>query len=88
MATHTSTFAWRIPWTEEPSRLQSMGLQRVGHDGATSLSLRAELYPARLYTGFFRQEYWSGWLFPPPVGEGLPDPGIEPASNERGASQV
>ena len=32
MATHSSVLAWRIPWTEEPSRLQSMGLQRVGHD--------------------------------------------------------
>ena len=32
MATHSSTLAWRIPWTEEPGRLQSMGLQRVGHE--------------------------------------------------------
>ena len=32
MATHSSFLAWRIPWTEEPGRLQSMGLQRVGHD--------------------------------------------------------
>ena len=32
MATHSSILAWRIPWTEEPSRLQTMGLQRVGHD--------------------------------------------------------
>ena len=32
MATHSSTLAWKIPWTEEPCRLQSMGLQRVGHD--------------------------------------------------------
>ena len=32
MATHPSTLAWKIPWTAEPSRLQSMGLQRVGHD--------------------------------------------------------
>ena len=32
MATHSSTLAWKIPWTEEPGRLQSMGLQRVGHD--------------------------------------------------------
>ena len=32
MATHTSVLAWRIPWTEEPGRLQSMGSQRVGHD--------------------------------------------------------
>ena len=39
MATHSSTLAWKIPWTEKPGRLQSMGLQRVGHDSATSLSL-------------------------------------------------
>ena len=32
MVTHSSILAWRIPWTEEPSGLQSMGLQRVGHD--------------------------------------------------------
>ena len=32
MVTHSSTLAWRIPWTEEPGRLQSMGSQRVGHD--------------------------------------------------------
>ena len=32
MATHSSTLAWRIPWTEEPGGLQSMGLQRVGHN--------------------------------------------------------
>ena len=31
MAIHSSILAWRIPWTEEPGRLQSMGLQRVGH---------------------------------------------------------
>ena len=32
MATHSSTLAWKIPWMEEPGRLQSMGLQRVRHD--------------------------------------------------------
>ena len=32
MATHSSNLAWRIPWTEEPGRLQSMGSQRIGHD--------------------------------------------------------
>ena len=32
MATHSSTLAWKIPWTEEPGRLQSMGLQRLGHE--------------------------------------------------------
>ena len=39
MAPHSSTFAWKIPWTEKPGRLQSMGSLRVGHDWATSLSL-------------------------------------------------
>ena len=39
MVTHSSILAWRIPWMEEPGMLQSMGLQRVGHDGAASLSL-------------------------------------------------
>ena len=35
MATHSSTLAWEIPWTEEPGGLQSMGSQKVGHDLAT-----------------------------------------------------
>ena len=39
MATHSSILVWKIPWMQEPSQLQSMGLQRVGHDWATSLSL-------------------------------------------------
>ena len=39
MGTHSSTLAWKIPWAEEPGRLQSMGSRRVGHDWATSLSL-------------------------------------------------
>ena len=39
MAPHSSTLAWKIPWTEEPGRLQSRGSLRVGHDWATSLSL-------------------------------------------------
>ena len=38
-ATHSSTLAWKIPWMEEPGRLQSMELQRVGHDWVTSFSL-------------------------------------------------
>ena len=36
MATHSSILAWRIPWTEEPGRLQSMGLQRVRHRCVTN----------------------------------------------------
>ena len=35
MTTHSSILAWKIPWTKEPGGLQSMGLQRVGHDSAT-----------------------------------------------------
>ena len=47
MATHSSTLAWKIPQTEEPSRLQSMGLQRVGHNKATkhsTITVRALLF--------------------------------------------
>ena len=40
MAIHSSTIAWKIPWTEKPGRLQSMGLQRVGHNWATLLLLK------------------------------------------------
>ena len=39
MAPHSSTLAWKIPWTEKPGRLQSMALLRVGHDWKNSLSL-------------------------------------------------
>ena len=39
MATHSSTLAWKFPWTEEPGGLQSMGSRRAGHNWATSLSL-------------------------------------------------
>ena len=39
MAPHSSTLAWKIPWMEEPGRLQSMGSLGIGHDWATSLSL-------------------------------------------------
>ena len=39
MATHSSTLAWQIPWTEEPGGLQSMGSLGVGHNRGTSLSL-------------------------------------------------
>ena len=55
MATHSNILAWRIPWTEEPGRLQSMGLQRGGHDWATFT----------LHTHFFykgRDSLWGEWL--------------------------
>ena len=44
MAPHSSTLAWRIPWAEEPGRLQSMGSLGVGHDWVTSLSLFTVMY--------------------------------------------
>ena len=44
MATHSSILAWKIPWMEEPGRLQSMGLQRVGHNWATSLHFTLYIY--------------------------------------------
>ena len=55
MATHSSTLAWKIPWAEEPGRLQSMGSRRVGHDWVTSLSLftfmhwRRKWQPTRVF---------------------------------------
>ena len=44
MAPHSSTLAWKIPWAEEPCRVQSMGLPRVGHDSATSFSFFAFMH--------------------------------------------
>ena len=55
MAAHSSTIAWKIPWTEEPGRLQSMGLQRVRHDCATSLSFF--MFNSDLFKIDF--EFWS-----------------------------
>ena len=53
MATHSSILAWRIPWTEESGRLQSMGSQRVEHDWVTKHSTRSVIF------GF-----WFGIFFP------------------------
>ena len=60
MATHSSILAWRILWTVEPGRLQSMGSQRVRYDLVTSTLT----FQAPLSMGFSRQEYWSGLPFP------------------------
>ena len=49
MATHSSSLAWKIPWTEEPGGLQSKGLQRVGHDWARGTwPHRAQRCPGRV----------------------------------------
>ena len=58
MATHSSILAWRIPWTEEPGGLQSMGLQRFGHNWVTNntffLLLRSYRFPTCL-----SHSYWD-----------------------------
>ena len=59
MATHSSILAWRIPWPEEPGRLQSMGSQRVGYDWATSLHLNTVCNSIKL---FLLQEWNLGYL--------------------------
>ena len=43
MATHSSTRAWKIAWTEEPGSIQSMGLQRVGHDCVTNFHFLTDI---------------------------------------------
>ena len=63
MAPHSSTLAWKIPWTEEPGRLQSMGSLRVRHNWATSLSLFTFMHWRRKWqpTPVFLPGESQGW---------------------------
>ena len=63
MASHSSTLAWKIPWTKEPDRLQSMGSLRVGHDWATSILLFTFLHWRRKWqpTPVFLPGESQGW---------------------------
>ena len=63
MSPHSSTLAWQIPWAEEPGRLQSMVLLRVGHDWATSLSLFTFMHWKRKWksTPVFLPRESQGW---------------------------
>ena len=63
MAPHSSTLAWKIPWTEEPDRLQSMGSLQVGHDWVTSLSLFTFMHWRRKWqpTPVFLPGETQGW---------------------------
>ena len=67
MAPHSSTLAWKIPWMEEPGRLQSMGSLRVGHDLVTSLSLftfmhwRRKWQPTPVFLPGESQGWGAGW---------------------------
>ena len=56
MAAHSSTLAWRVPWTEGPGGLQSTGWQRVGHDSATSLHF-SDIWNKNLSDSINR--YWT-----------------------------
>ena len=64
MATHSSTLAWKIPWTEEPGRLQSMGSKRVGHDWTTSLHFKAILWLCFICTSFFFFSFFAHFRLP------------------------
>ena len=54
MATHSNLLAWRIPWTEEPGGLQSMGSQRAGHDWVTNTHFTAAFRP--------KQSHLAAWI--------------------------
>ena len=71
VAPHSSTLAWRIPWTEEPGRLQSMGSLGVGHDWATSLSLFTFIH--------WRRKWQPTPVFLPGESQGMGEPGGLPS---------
>ena len=71
MAPHSSTLAWKIPWMEEPGRLQSMGSLRVGYDWATSLSLFTFLH--------WRRKWQPTPVFLPGEFPGTGEPGGLPS---------
>ena len=71
MAPHSSTLAWKMPWMEEPGRLQSMGLQRVGHNWATSLSLFTFMH--------WRRKWQPTPVFLPGESQGNGEPGGLPS---------
>ena len=67
MVTHSSTLAWRIPWMEEPGRLQSMGSQRIRHNSATSLHFFKEIQCQMNWHTFFKnfnEHFWFSYTFP------------------------
>ena len=85
MATHSSTLAWKIPWTEEPRRLPSMGSQRVRHNWVTSLSLYS-----LLQEGYGLIIFAHPGLVRPTLGSSPQDrdqiPGLEDSEGDSGGS--
>ena len=78
MALHSSTLAWKISWTEEPGRLQSLGLRRVGHNWATSLSLLTFM--------LWRRKWQPTPVFLP--GESIPGTGKPGGLSSMGSHRV
>ena len=75
MAPHSSTLAWKIPWTEEPGRLQSMGSQRVRHICVTSLSLFTFMH--------WRKKWQSTPVFLPGESQGAEPGGLPSMGSHR-----
>ena len=71
MATHSSTLAWKIPWMEEPGRLQSMEALRVRRDRVTSLSLFTLMH--------WRRKWQATPVFLPGDSQGMGEPGRLPS---------
>ena len=85
MAPHSSTLAWKIPWMEEPVRLQSMGSLRVGHDWATSLWLFTFMHWRRKWqpTPMATHSSVLAWKIP-----GTGEPGGLPSMGSHGVGHV
>ena len=81
MATHSSTLSWRIPWTEEPGRLQSTGSQRVGDDWATSLFFFLSTRPFWAHTGMTAASPPSPSPQPPFLGRPFLHGGSQPVTS-------
>ena len=79
MAPHSSTLAWKIPWTEEPGRLQSMGSLRVGNNSVTSLSLFTFMH--------WRRKWQPTPVFLPGEYPGMGEPGGLPSMGSHRVGQ-
>ena len=68
IGTHSSILAWRIPWTEEPGRLQSMGSQRIGHDWSTNTCTSLSKCKKSFFSTYSKTD--SSWIWS--VGHNFP----------------
>ena len=81
MAPHSSTLAWKTPWTEEPGGLQSMGSRRVGHDWATSLHL--QVIPIYLSFTMYYLFFYCNFILTCEMWTAAPDPQPHPETQIR-----